>query len=96
MFRSVAQLARAPVSKTGGCGFESHLSCQYLTTIGCEMAKPIEFVKQVRQEVAKVTWPTRKETMVTSMMVFVISLIAAVFFFAADGVIANVIRMILG
>jgi preprotein translocase subunit SecE len=60
------------------------------------MAKPIEFVKQVRQEVAKVTWPTRKETMVTSMMVFVISLIAAVFFFAADGVIANVIRMILG
>lgn len=60
------------------------------------MAKPIEFVKQVRQEVAKVTWPTRKETMVTSMMVFVISLIAAVFFFAADGAIANVIRMILG
>lgn len=60
------------------------------------MAKPIEFVKQVRQEVSKVTWPTRKETMVTSVMVFVISLIAAVFFFAADGVIANVIRMILG
>lgn len=62
------------------------------------MAKtnPIEFIKQVRQEVGKVTWPTRKETTVTSIMVFIISLIAAVFFFAADGLIANVIRMILG
>jgi preprotein translocase subunit SecE len=98
LFRSVAQLARAPVSKTGGCGFESHLSCQSLTVVGKKMAKtnPIEFIKQVRQEVGKVTWPTRKETTVTSIMVFIISLIAAVFFFAADGLIANVIRMILG
>ncbi len=62
------------------------------------MAKtnPIEFIKQVRQEVGKVTWPTRKETTVTSIMVFIISLISAVFFFAADGLIANIIRMILG
>ena len=45
------------------------------------MAKtsPIEFFQQVRQEVSRVTWPTRKETMVTTAMVFVMVFIAAIF-----------------
>lgn len=62
------------------------------------MAKtnPVEFLKQVRQEVGKVSWPTRKETVITSMMVFIISLVAAIFFFAVDGLVANIIGMILG
>ena len=52
------------------------------------MAKtsPIEFFQQVRQEVSRVTWPTRKETMVTTAMVFVMVFIAAVFFFVVDQV----------
>jgi len=50
------------------------------------MAKtnPIEFFRQVRQEVSRVTWPTRKETMITTAMVFVMVIVAAVFFFLVD------------
>jgi preprotein translocase subunit SecE len=40
-----------------------------------------EFIQQVRQELTRVTWPTRKETMVTTAMVFVMVFIAAAFFF---------------
>jgi preprotein translocase subunit SecE len=62
------------------------------------MAKtnPIEFFRQVRQEVARVTWPTRKETMVTTAMVFVMVIVAAVFFFAVDWIFSQVVRLILG
>ena len=62
------------------------------------MAKtnPIEFYKEVRQEVARVTWPSRKETAVTTAMVFVMVFLAAIFFFAADQVLSNVIRIVLG
>ena len=42
---------------------------------------PFQFLQQVRAEVAKVTWPNRKEVMVTSTMVFVMALLTAVFFF---------------
>ena len=59
-------------------------------------AKPFEFMRQVRQEVEKVSWPTRKETLVTSVMVIVLSVIAALFFLLADGVISFLIGNILG
>ena len=42
---------------------------------------PIKFIREVRQEISKVTWPTRKETMVTTAMVFVMVLILSLFFF---------------
>ena len=58
--------------------------------------KPIEFFKEVRQEVARVTWPSRKETAVTTAMVFVMVFLAAIFFFAADQILSNVIRIVLG
>ena len=45
---------------------------------------PIAFLKQVRSETAKVTWPSRRETMISTVMVFVMVFLAAVFFFAAD------------
>jgi preprotein translocase subunit SecE len=45
---------------------------------------PFTFMQQVRAEVAKVTWPTRRETMITTIMVFLMVLLAAVFFFAVD------------
>lgn len=62
------------------------------------MAKtsPGAFVRQVRQEASKVTWPSRKETMVASMMVFIMVGISAVFFFAVDQILALGIRYILG
>jgi preprotein translocase subunit SecE len=61
------------------------------------MAKtnPGEFVQQVRREVAKVTWPTRRETMISTVMVFVFVILAALFFFFVDQILAQVVRMLL-
>jgi len=55
-----------------------------------------EFVQQVRQEVARVTWPSRKETVVTTGMVFLMVFLAAVFFFAVDQVLSNAVRLVFG
>ena len=62
------------------------------------MAKtsPAQFVREVRQEVNKVTWPTRKETITTSIMVFVMALISALFFLFADTIISMAVRFVLG
>jgi preprotein translocase subunit SecE len=62
------------------------------------MAKtnPIEFFRQVRQEVSRVTWPTRKETLVTTAMVFVMVILAALFFFLVDEIFSEIVRLILG
>ena len=62
------------------------------------MAKldPVTFAREVRQETAKVTWPTRNETLVTTAMVFVMVVIAAIFLFAVDQIIAFGVRLILG
>jgi len=48
------------------------------------MMNPAQFVAQVRSEAAKVVWPTRKEAGLTTMMVFVLALLAAIFFFFVD------------
>tara|TARA_Y100001970_G_C14190751_1_gene835226 strand:+ start:210 stop:407 length:198 start_codon:yes stop_codon:yes gene_type:complete len=62
------------------------------------MAKtnPGEFVQQVRREVAKVTWPSRRETMVTTLMVFIFVAIASVFFMIVDWFLSNGVKLILG
>ena len=62
------------------------------------MAKtnPAGFMRQVRQEVSKVTWPTRKETAVTTAMVFVMVTLAAIFFLIVDQIISVGVQQILG
>lgn len=62
------------------------------------MAKfaPIEFLKQVRTEVKKVTWPTRAETTQSTIAVMIMVTIASLFLFFADQIISWVIRLILG
>ena len=62
------------------------------------MAKisPIQFFRQVKQEVKKVTWPTRKEVLQTSFMVIVIVAIAATFFFFVDQFFGWVVKLIFG
>ena len=62
------------------------------------MAKvtPGEFIRQVRQEMSKVTWPTRKETMVTTVMVLIMVFAAALFFFVVDQILAFGVQQILG
>ncbi len=60
------------------------------------MASPGAFIRQVRQEASKVTWPTRKETGITTLMVFIMVVLAAIFFFAVDQILGMVVRLILG
>ena len=62
------------------------------------MAKvnPGQFVREVRQEVDKVTWPTRKETGVTTVMVFIMVFLLMIFFFFVDQILAWSIKLILG
>ncbi|MCG8694504.1 MAG: preprotein translocase subunit SecE [Minwuiales bacterium] len=60
------------------------------------MAKisPGAFIRQVRQETSKVTWPTRKETMVTTGMVFVMVTLVAIFFLIVDQILQFGIKSI--
>jgi len=62
------------------------------------MAKtnPVEFLQQVRNEGSKVTWPTRKETMVTTAMVFVMAVLASIFFLIVDQIVGFGVRLVLG
>ena len=62
------------------------------------MAKtnPFQFLQQVRSEAAKVTWPTRRETLITTAMVFVMASLAAIFFLLVDQVLAFGVGQILG
>lgn len=62
------------------------------------MAKtnPVEFFRSVTQEMKKVTWPTRKETTISMMMVFVMVTICAIFLFVVDQVVGYLIEQILG
>jgi preprotein translocase subunit SecE len=62
------------------------------------MAKtpPFQFIQQVRQEVSKVTWPTRKETTVTTIMVFIMVAVASIFFLIVDQIISVLIKTVLG
>ncbi len=63
-----------------------------------DMAKinPGQFIREVRREVSKVTWPSRKETMITTAMVFVMVFLAAIFFFGVDMILSWIVRLILG
>ena len=62
------------------------------------MAKvsPFQFLKEVRAETQKVTWPTRRETMITTLMVFIMVAAASVFFLVADQLIRFLITLVLG
>lgn len=60
------------------------------------MVSPLEFLKQVRSEGKKITWPSRQETTVSTIMVFIMVFIAAVFLYFSDQLIAVVIRFIMG
>ena len=57
---------------------------------------PFEFIQQVRAEVSKVTWPTRRETIITTIMVLIMSFAAAMFFLGVDWVLGMVVQLILG
>ena len=60
------------------------------------MKNPLVFIQEVRQEVAKVTWPAWKEVWITTIMVLIMVSLTAIFFLIADQVIATVVKFILG
>lgn len=60
------------------------------------MTTAFEFVRQVKQEAARVAWPTRKETTVTTIMVFIMVMVASFFFLGVDAVMGRIIKFILG
>ena len=62
------------------------------------MAKgsPAQFVRQVRQEVSRISWASRRDTGLATVTVFVMATIAALFFLLADMVLSNLVQFILG
>ena len=62
------------------------------------MAKfdPAQYIREVRQEVGRVTWPSRKETLVTTGLVLALSALAAVFFLVVDQLIQLAMRLVFG
>ena len=62
------------------------------------MAKvsPAQFVRQVRQEVSRISWASRRDTGLATLTVFIMATIAAVFFLLVDLVLSNVVQFVLG
>jgi preprotein translocase subunit SecE len=57
---------------------------------------PFKFMQEVRAEASKVTWPTRKETTVTTIMVFVMVVVASIFFLLSDQIMRIAVSFVLG
>ena len=56
---------------------------------------PLQFLQQTRAEIAKVVWPSRREVLLTTAMVFVLAFLAAVFFFVVDFIIRQGLEFVL-
>ena len=57
---------------------------------------PGEFMRQVRAETSKVSWPTRRETVTTAIMVVIMTTLLAVFFFGVDSAFGAIVKFLLG
>jgi len=71
------------------------MSCALDIEISMATTNPFQFIQQVRSEVSKITWPTRREVLLTTIMVFVMSAIAALIFALVDLLIRSGIQSIL-
>jgi len=60
------------------------------------MANPLQFIQQTRSEIAKVVWPTRREVLLTTVMVLVMATLTAIFFFFVDWIIRTGLQLVLG
>ncbi len=60
------------------------------------MANPFEFIQQVRSEAAKVVWPTRRETLVTTGLVLMLVVFTSLFFLVVDQVLREAVSLVLG
>ena len=71
------------------------MSTEVDNEINMATTNPFQFIQQVRSEVAKITWPTRREVLLTTIMVFVMSAIAALIFALVDLLIRSGIQSVL-
>ena len=71
------------------------MSCEIIKEISMATINPFQFIQQVRSEVSKITWPTRREVLLTTIMVFVMSAIAALIFALVDLLIRSGIQSVL-
>ena len=84
-------MVRAPDSKSGCCGFESLLACGF----GEMIEKAIQFLQDVKNEVKRVTWPTRKEAVGgTGVVLFTVFLIA-VFLGIVDTLLSKIVESLI-
>jgi preprotein translocase subunit SecE len=71
-----------------GCGLRDR-------RFGVAKTTPGDFIRQVRAETAKVVWPTRKETVTTTIMVGIMTMLLGVFFFGIDQIFSRIVRLLL-
>ena len=71
------------------------MSSKVINEINMSTTNPFQFIQQVRSEVSKITWPTRREVLLTTIMVFVMSAIAALIFALVDLLIRSGIQSVL-
>ena len=71
------------------------MSFEIRKEINMATTNPFQFIQQVRSEVSKITWPTRREVLLTTIMVFVMSAIAALIFALVDLLIRSGIQSVL-
>jgi preprotein translocase subunit SecE len=84
------------VAQALGMDWARHFEAMNANTPGPAKFNPGEFIREVRQEAAKVTWPSRKETMITTAMVILMSVLAAIFFMLVDWFLSFGVRTIFG
>jgi len=86
MHRKISWLTGSPVP--GGCPDQQNEAKLARTSPG-------EFFRQVRAESAKIVWPTRKETVMTAVMVVIMTTVLGLFFFGVDSAFSAIVRLLL-
>jgi preprotein translocase subunit SecE len=87
-----------PAILAGAAGAKGRLLHESMREGGKAVARvnPGEFLRQVRAESAKIVWPSRRETLMTGMMVVIMTTLLAFFFFGVDNAFSAIVQALLG
>jgi len=77
-------------------GYRSQVAARKRERSSVAKVSPGEFFRQVRAETGKVVWPTRRETLMTALMVVIMTTILGIFFFGVDSAFSALVRALLG
>ncbi len=84
------------LQQDGESGFAGQAAMTQEERLKMSNTNPLEFLRDVRSEARKVTWPSRKETMITTGMVFVLVVVASIFFLLSDQIMRWGVGLVLG